>query len=132
MHDPQPVRRIQRIQNLARILHRPLDRQRPLEGLAFDILHDEVIRPHIVQRADMRMIQRCHGFGFPVKALRELLFRDFESDSAVEPRIARLVDIALAARADGRKDLLRNNPRSGSRLLLQGNESVAELVGLAL
>jgi hypothetical protein len=34
----------------------------------------------------------------------------------------------------GCEDLLslRNNPRSGSRLIFQGNESVAELVGLAL
>ena len=79
----------------------------------------------------MWMIQRRDRFGFSVKALRELLLRDFEGDGAVYPRIARLVDVALAAPADGREDLLRNNPRSGSRLIFQGNESVAELVGLA-
>jgi hypothetical protein len=61
----------------------------------------------------MRMIQRRDRFGFPVKPLRELLLRDFEGDSAVEPRIARFVDVALPAPADRRKDLLRTETSAG-------------------
>lgn len=47
-------------------------------------------------------------------------------------RVSRFVNFAHCARADRREDLLRNNPRSGSRLILQRNESVAKFVGLAL
>jgi len=108
------VRRIQRVQNLARILHRLVDRQRPLERLAFDILHHQVIRPDIVQRADMRMVQRRDRPRFPLEALGEFYRGDLDRDGAIKPRITRLVHLTHAARADGREDFIRTETCAGS------------------
>jgi len=43
------------------------ERQWTFDFGALDV-HDDVIRPDIVQGTDMRMIQRCDGAGFPLKA----------------------------------------------------------------
>ncbi len=42
------------------------------ERLTLDIFHHEVIRPHIVQGANVRMIQRGDGSGLAFQAFAEL------------------------------------------------------------
>lgn len=59
-------------------------------GHALDEFHDEAVRPHVMQRADMRLIQLRNGAGFAGETLGELGFRDFESNDAVEPEVTRL------------------------------------------
>ena len=78
-----------------------LERQRPLQRRALDELHHQVIRPDVVELADVRMIQRRHGARFALEAFGELLLGDLDGDDAVEPRVARLPHLAHAARADG-------------------------------
>ena len=51
------VRSIQRVADLPSIFQRLLERQWTFQWLALYILHYEVIRPHIVERADVRVIQ---------------------------------------------------------------------------
>jgi hypothetical protein len=46
----------------------PVGERRP-----FDQLHHKVIRAHVVQRADIRMIQGRDRAGFAIEALGELL-----------------------------------------------------------
>ena len=46
------------------------ERQWTFDFGALDV-HDDVFRPDIVQGTDMRMIQRCDGAGFPLKAFTE-------------------------------------------------------------
>jgi hypothetical protein len=52
------------------------------------------------------MIQRRDRARFPLEALGELGGGNFDRNGALQPRIARLVHLAHAAFADGRKDLM--------------------------
>ena len=97
MHDPQPVRGIQRVQNLARILHRPLGRQRSLQWLAFDILHHEVIGADVVQRADVRVIQRSDGACFRLESRAVFGLQPLDGDDPIEVCVAGLPALGLAA-----------------------------------
>jgi len=88
--------------------------QAPRQCLAFEALHDKVIRPvlmaDVVQHADVRVIQTGNGFGLALKALlangiiRELRRQDLNGDRAVEPRVPRAKHFAHAARAQRRDD----------------------------
>ena len=78
--------------------------QRPPRGFALDVLHDQVIRADVVQSADVGVIQRGHGAGFPIEALGEPFLRHLDRNQAVQPRVARLVHFAHAALADQRTE----------------------------
>jgi hypothetical protein len=80
MDDAFAVGRVESIQNLPRVFQRFLHGQRTLKRRAFDELHDQVVRPHIVQCADVRMIQLRHSAGFAGETLGKFGLRDFESD----------------------------------------------------
>ena len=47
---------------------------RGLDGRALDEFHDEVIRPDVVELADVRMVQRGDGPGFTLEAFGQLVF----------------------------------------------------------
>src|SRR5712692_6127038 len=53
------------------------------------------------------MIQRGDSAGLALEALAKLFGADLDGDHPVEPRVARFVHFAHAARANGRKDLVR-------------------------
>src|SRR5262245_20638890 len=89
----------------------PLAREPIVERLALQQLHDEkglaALRlPDVVDRADVRMLQRGDGRGFALKAVPGLRHvaesgrKDFEGDIATEPRVARFVDFTHSARAE--------------------------------
>src|SRR5437867_1175086 len=65
------------------------------------------------------MVERGGGPRFLLKAAeaigigRELRGQDLDGDIASEARIARAVDLAHAAGANGRDDLIRAEPRAG-------------------
>jgi len=80
-----------------------------------DKLHDQVVRPDVVELADIGMIQRGDGAGFPLEALAEILVRNLDGDGAIEARVARTIHLAHTARAHGRGDLIRPQPSSGSQ-----------------
>src|SRR5947207_7734472 len=59
--DSFSVSRIQRIADLGDILHNPIERQRTLQRPTLDVLHDEIVRADVVERADMGMVQRGYA-----------------------------------------------------------------------
>jgi len=87
------------------------------ERLAFEILHDEEVgalfATDVMERADVRMVQRRDGARFAVEAFAELRIRrqrvrqDLDRHRAIEARIARPIHLPHAARAEGRLDLIR-------------------------
>ena len=81
MHDAMAVRVIEGAGNLDGIAQCLVERQRPLlqplrESIAFQILHDQVINvvllAHIVERADIRVIQAGNRAGLTLEAFAEL------------------------------------------------------------
>jgi DNA invertase Pin-like site-specific DNA recombinase len=55
--DALSVRRIERIAKLRSIVEGLIERQRTFESCSLDVLHHEVVRPDIEQRADIGMVQ---------------------------------------------------------------------------
>jgi hypothetical protein len=112
MDDALLMRGLQRFRHLAGDCQRFVERYRPIrdslgERWAFDQFHDEIIWPDIVERADVRVIQRGHGARLPLEALAELGVANLDGDPAVEPRVASLVHFAHATRPDWPEDLVR-------------------------
>jgi hypothetical protein len=56
------------------------------------------------------MIQRGDGVHLALEAMAEALRRNLNSYLATHPRIARAVNLAHAAGAEGRQDLVRAEP----------------------
>ena len=112
------------------IVSASIERQRPLlqpigQRLAFQVLHHEerraVVLADVVERADVRMIELRDRARFAVEPLAELrvggeaLGQDLDRDGAIEARVARLVDLAHAARADRRRDFVRAEASAGGQ-----------------
>ena len=100
MRDPFLVRGVERIANLDRVLQRLIDRQRPLEGRALDVLHDEIIWADVVDLADIRMIQRGDRVGFPLESLTELRGRNLDRHIAFQAWIMGLVHFPHTSGSD--------------------------------
>jgi len=98
----------QRVGDLMRDAQRFLQRHRPLRRFALNVLHHQVIRAHIMQRADIRMIQRGHRPRLQLEALGKPFVRDLDRDNSLQPRVASLVDFAHPARADALDNLVRS------------------------
>jgi hypothetical protein len=84
------------------------------EGLAFEILHDEVISPVLVpdveQRANMSMRQGGNRFGFALETRLQLGIsggQNLDGDDPIQARVAGAIDFAHAARASQRDDFVR-------------------------
>ena len=73
-----------------------------------------------VDRRDVGMIQRRQELRLALEAREavriggEELGQDFQRDVAIEPRVARAIHLAHAARADGDDDLVSAEPCSGT------------------
>ena len=124
MNDSLRVRRFESLGDVQRDVQ-----QTPgLDGLAFDQvlqrltlhqLHDEEGLPfillNVVNRADVRMIQRRRRARFALKTLQRLfvfrhIFRQkFQRDAASQPRILSLIDDAHSAAAQLLRDLVMRN-----------------------
>ncbi len=113
MNDALGVRGLERATNLHGVAQCLIERERTVERGAFDKLHDQVSRPDIVDLADVRMIQRGDGFGFALKALRELCGGDFNGYVAIQSRIVRAIHLAHPARAERRDDFVWPEFRTG-------------------
>jgi hypothetical protein len=77
-----------------------------------------VLVPDIVQGADVRMAQLRDRFGFAVESRAEgfvpgqIRGQDLDGHRALEAGVAGLVDLAHAALAQRRDDLVRTQPRA--------------------
>ena len=131
VHDALLVGTIERVGHLDPERQDLLGRKRALrqavgQGLALEILHDEVVdtcfAPDVVERADVRMRELRDGARLAIEALPELgvlgeLRRQhLDGDDAVQARVLRAIDLAHAAGADRRLDLVRT--QTGPRLHL--------------
>jgi hypothetical protein len=90
-----------------------VERPRPFfrnEVLALDVLHDQVIRSDVVEVADIGVAERGDGAGFGGEALGELSVRNFDRDIAAQARVMSPIDLAHAALAHQRKDLVGAEP----------------------
>ena len=87
MHDPLAMSRIQSVQNLARVLYRFRVGERPLQRSPFHQLQYQIIGTDVVQRANVRMIQRGNRPRLAFEAVAELSLRDFDRDGAPQSRI---------------------------------------------
>ena len=135
MHDARAMRAVERVADASRDLHRLRCNEgaRACEprrhSLTVEIFEnqeaDRVTRSgwrlgtggyrrftDVVQRADVRMIQRRDGTRFTVEAVaqlrigRELRRQNFDRDGAIEARVARPIDFAHAARANERDNFI--------------------------
>src|SRR5579872_3619931 len=115
MDDALLVSGAERIANLSRVLQYLIERQRPLERSALDELHHKVVRPDVINLADICVIQGGDGPCLACNAFGELLVDCLDSDNAIESGIARLVHLAHAAGADELSDFIRSQPGSGGQ-----------------
>jgi hypothetical protein len=90
-----------------------------LQRFALQQLHDEIRVTvaniaDVVKGADVRMLEGGDRAGFALEAvsrlggLGDIRGQHLDGDVAIEPRVARLVDLAHAARADRGDDLVRS------------------------
>ena len=129
VHDPEPMRRVEGVRDLHREGERLMERERPLlqtvgEALARNELHDEVVDPvlvsHVVESADVRVVELRESFRLPLEALAplgargEVLAQYLDRDRSIEPRIAGLVDLPHPARSDGSDDLVGTELLTGA------------------
>ena len=104
------------------------------QGLALEQLgHDKrcaALGADVVDRQDVRMIERGDGPGFlleatePVGVSGNLVGKDFDGNVAVEAAVASLVDLAHAAGPDGCEDLIRPEASAGQ----EGHEKTGGIV----
>ena len=151
VHDPLPVRLVERVGDLDPVTQELLGRERPLaqavrQRLALEVLHDEVLglalAVDVVERADVRMRDLRDRLGLALEPLAQLRVRrevrrqDLDGDRALEPRVPRLVNLPHPAGPDGRKDLVRTEFGSGGQRHMEflgrrSKNDVPSLVGLA-
>lgn len=102
MDNALPMGSIECIANLRCVVKSLSNRQRTSEYRPFDVLHDQVVRPDIVQRANVRVIQRSYGVRFALEPFGELFVRNFDRDNAIQPCIASFVDFPFRQRQGAR------------------------------
>ena len=104
----------QRADDLTGVVQRRFERHRAFQGLALDQLHHQVVRADVVERADIRVIERSHRTDFALESVGELHAGDFDRNLTTEPRVPSLVDLPHAASANPRLNFV------GTEALTQG------------
>src|SRR5690349_18476346 len=82
-------------------------RQRPCKRSPLDVLQDQVIRPDVVNLANVRMIERGNRTRFLLEAPSVMALQSLDGDDTVEPCVACFPDLAHAPTADQGQDLVR-------------------------
>ena len=115
MNNPLVVSRCNRIGDLASETRDLVQGERAIaqagrKSLSLQQLHHQVVGSHVVQCADVRMIELRDDLGFACETDRKVLRGDFDRDFSTEPRVACPVDLAHAAGADRGNNLIRTEP----------------------
>ena len=101
------------------VLQGLLERQGPADGLAVDVLHDQVaaavVLADVVQRADVRVVQGGNGPGFPLETLGKRPLDGLDGHVAVQPDVSGLVDVAHASGTGSLDDFVGTQPVSGRK-----------------
>jgi len=106
------VRGIERAADLLRVPQRFIEGKRAFERPSLNEFHHQIIRPDVVEVADVRMIERGDGTGLALEAFAEPRARSLDGDAAPQSRILRPVDLAHASPADQSFDPIRAQPPS--------------------
>ena len=135
MHDSTAMRRLQARRDLSSITQDLIQRQRPTpqtlgQRLAFQQLHHEIahaiLRAHVMQLANVRMIQRRDGARLTFEALSCISLvghvsrKNLDGNAAVEPGIAGAIHFAHAARSKRPENLVRPKPCAGRQPHMRG------------
>ena len=130
MDDAGAVRAVERAGDLTAAANHLVVRQRAArqpagQGLALDELEDQILMSlvlaDIVQRADVRMIERRQAARFTLEPLLVLRRRSddrrhhFDRDDAVEAGIAGFEHLAHSAGAKRRQDFVRSEARAAGQ-----------------
>ena len=83
------------------------------QGLSLDELHHQEVGADVVERADVRVIERRDRSRFALEALVEPLPSDLDRDGAAEPRVPGAKHLAHAAAPQRRLEFVRSEPRAG-------------------
>ena len=128
------VRCVERVSHFYAQLQQQIHRQRlapdtMLERLPFEMLHHNevpaVLLPDLVNRADVRMIQRGSGARLPLKSLqrigiaRQFLGQKLQGDVAAEARVLSLVDDSHSAATEFLDDFVVGNDLAGQNLCVR-------------
>ena len=68
--------------------------------LAIDQLHDQIVRSHVVERADVRMVQSGDRVRLSLEAVAEALARHLDRHFPMQARVSGAIHFAHAACAD--------------------------------
>ena len=121
VHDSVAMRVIERIGHLDRALKRAIQRQRRFreacrEGVPLEVLHhdeiDAIAGADVVQRADVRVSERCAGLCLAAEALAQARIdavggrQNLDGDGSIEPGVDGAEDLSHAAFTDESIDLV--------------------------
>ena len=95
------VRGVEGFQNLSGICDRRFRRQRAGERKPVDQFHHQIVRPDVMDLADIRMIESRNGPRFAVKPRGESVLRNLQGNIAVQPGVARFPHFPHPAAANG-------------------------------
>src|SRR5437762_1493260 len=80
------------------------------EGHTIDQFHDQIVGPHVEERADVGMIQCCYCPGLALKTLAELFRGKLDRHVAAKPAVRCTVHFAHAAGTNlGRDAVISDN-----------------------
>ncbi len=106
MRETLVARRVKSIKNQTGIRDGFFHGHRTRERNPFDQFHHDIVRTHIVNLADIRMIECRDGPRFPFKPCGKRCLRNLHRHIAVQLGVARLPYFTHPAFADRRKDLV--------------------------
>src|SRR6185436_10030976 len=116
MRDAAAMRGVERIADLRRVAKHGRDRQRSVQRLPVNVLHDEVIGSDVMQSTNIRMIQTRDRLRLALEPVAEPLAGNFDGDGASQTRVAGAIHLSHASGAQRSLDLVRSETRSSGEL----------------
>ncbi len=106
MNDPGGVRCGHSVRDLNGAVQKFSHRAAGCETVARNKLHHEIVRPNVIELADIGMAESRHGSGLTFEPCADVFRRDLNGYGTAESRIARTVYGAHSAGADQRHNLV--------------------------
>src|ERR1700722_7032602 len=106
MDESSAMRQLESVRDLSSNAQRVGQRQRSCERPAFDVLQHQVIRPDVVDLANMRMIQRGDCTRFLLEPGSVVALQLLNGDDATKTCVACLPHFTHATGTEGREDFV--------------------------
>ena len=91
----------------------PAAREPGRQRLSVDELHDQVVRPDVVERADVGVVERRNGAHFALEAVGEGVLCALDRHGTIQPGVGPPIDLTHPAAAEKRHDLVRTDSHPG-------------------